>query len=156
MKHKGEIMNKIIPSVIAMLLFAVGFSSSAPADTPKERVQLTYIVASNTGNDFNLDNDAYRDQMMKLFSYTSYQQLDRDLVELARAEREKVALPDGYELLLTYQGADRDRYMLQAVIRKGGQVYVDTVLSVLKPGVVFLGGPPTDQGDLIIILEMGF
>lgn len=150
-------MKKIIPSMILVMAAVLTvLPQTVSAQDARERVQLTYIVASNTGTDFNLDNDAYRDQMMKLFSYTSYQQLDRALVELSRSEREKIALPDNYELLLTYQGADRDRYMLQAVIRKDGQIYVDTVLSVLKPGVVFLGGPPTGSGDLIIILEMGF
>ena len=149
-------MKKIIPSMIMAGVLIWVSAGIVHAESNKERVQLTYIVASNNGTDFNLDNDAYRDQMMKLFSYTSYQQLERSLVELERSKREKVVLPDNYELLLTYQGAEQNRYMVQAVIRKDGNVYVDTVLSVLKPGVVFLGGPPTSNGDLIIILEMGF
>ena len=31
--------------------------------------------------------------------------------------------------------------------------YLDTVLAILKPGVVFLGGPPVQKGVLIIVLE---
>ena len=119
------------------------------------RVHVTVLTASNEGSDFNLDNDEYRDQLIKLFSYHSYNQSNKFFVDLEKGVRQKTQLPDGYELMLTLQGEENGRVLVQALIRKGGQQYVDTVLSILKPGVVFLGGPPAGQGSLIIVLETG-
>jgi len=120
-----------------------------------ERVMVTVLVASNQGTDFNLDNDAYRDQLIKLFSYKSYSQKDQVVVRLERTKREKVSLPGGYELLLLLQDEQSGKLMVQAVIRKGETTYLDTIMSILKPGVAFLGGPPAEGGVLILVLESG-
>ena len=132
------------------------FRAAHAAGMPTARVQVTVVTASNEGSDFNLDNDSYRDQMIKLFSYRSYHQTKQFLADLSRAERSKIDLPEGYELWLTLQDEEKGRILIQAVIRKENEQYVDTVLSVLKPGVVFLGGPPVEKGALIIVLETGF
>ena len=121
-----------------------------------ERMRVTILIASNQGSDYDLVNDAYRDQLIKLFSYSSYHETGSFFRNLKKAEREKVDLPEGYELVLTLQGKEKDRVFVQALIRKQGTQYVDTVLSILKPGVVFLGGPQVAVGSLIIILEAGF
>ncbi len=119
-------------------------------------IHVTVLVASNEGSDFNLVNDAYRDQLINLFSYKSYQQKDDIKIHLQKSKREKIQLPDGYEMILTLQGVEKDRVLVQAIIRKNGQQYVYTVLSLLRPGVVFLGGPPAENGSLIIVLETSF
>lgn len=122
------------------------------ADT--SRIHVTILEASNKGTDINLENDVYRDQLLNLFSYTAYEQVNKLFVDLLKAERTSVSMPGGYELFLTLQGEDAGRISLQAVIRKGTDQYVDTVLTLLKPGVVFLGGPPAGEGKvLILVLE---
>jgi len=121
-----------------------------------ERTMLTYIVASNEGRDFDLDNDAYRDRLLSLFSYTSYHQVDQAVIELEKNEPQTVDLPGGYEMMLDLQTIENDRRQIHAIIRGGGAVYLDTVLSVMKPGVLFIGGPTTPEGVLIIVLEIGF
>jgi len=137
-----------------MLLFF--FCSPSEQLQAAERINLTYIVASNEGTDIDLDNDAYRDEMIRLFSYSSYRQLDQRAVELESQQPQTVSIPEGYELVLTVRESQPERNTVQAVIRKGGQTYVDTVLTLVKPGVFFLGGPPAEKGALIIVLEMGF
>lgn len=122
------------------------------ADAPV-RVKGTIITASNNGSDYDLDNDAYRDQLIKLFSYTRYHQIDQFSTQLQKAERQKITLPGGYELVLTLLEQEGDRTLIQALIRKDGTQYVDTVLSILGAGVAFLGGPPVEEGVLIIMLE---
>lgn len=152
-------MLKLVKKICLLMLilgFFVGRFEMAHASDEVERVTLTYIVASNEGSDVNLDNDAYRDELIKLFAFSSYNQVDRAALELTRSQRQTAPLPSGYEMTLTYQGVEKGRYLVHALIRKDGVSYVDTVLSVLKPGVVFLGGPRTDKGELIIVLEMGF
>ena len=59
-------------------------------------------------------------------------------------------------LILTLQDVDKKRIQVQAVIRKGNVQFMDTVVSILRPGVVFLGGPPAQEGVLIIVLETTF
>ena len=120
------------------------------------RVTVTALIASNQGSDFNLTNDAYRDRLIKLFSYTAYEQTFVSSESLKRTERNKIALDGGYELVLTLLGIEKERMTVQALIRKGADQYVDTVLSIMRPGVVFLGGPPVGEGVLIIVLETGF
>ena len=120
------------------------------------KANVTILVASNEGNDFNLVNDAYRDELIKLFSYTSYNQVDAVRRDLVREVPQKITLPDGYELLLTLQGKENGRLEVRALIRKEGLQYVDTILAILTPGVVFVGGPPVKKGALIIVLETGF
>ena len=117
---------------------------------------ITILVASNQGSDFNLVNDEYRDQLIKLFSYTSYNQVNATRRDLLKDVPQKVSLPEGYELSLILQGQENGRFQVQAIIRKDEVQYVDTVLSILQPGVVFVGGPEVAEGALIIVLETGF
>ena len=145
-------MKKTMTFVFCSLLIL--FQPSLRAAGPV-RVHVTVLTASNEGSDFNLDNDEYRDQLIQLFSYSSYNQSGMFFVDLEKAGRQKSNLPEGYELVLTLQGEEDGRVLVQAVIRRGNQQYVDTVLSILRPGVVFLGGPPVEGGSLIIVLETG-
>ena len=150
------IKKRLLP---ASLVFVSGLFAAFPLqaqEIPPVKANMTILEASNHGNDFNLVNDAYRDELIKLFSYTSYNQIDIVRRELKRSAREKFDLPEGYELILTLQGQERGRMQVQALIRRGGVSYVDTVLSILQPGVVFVGGPPVKKGALIIVLEIGF
>jgi hypothetical protein len=125
----------------------------AHADQGLEKILVTLITASDEGSDFNLDNDKYRDELIKLFSYHSYNQKNQTLLDLKKAEHQIVSLIEGYELVLTLQGDEKERVIVQALVRKDGKVYVNTVMSILKNGVVFLGGPTTNEGALILILE---
>ena len=130
------------------------------------RVILTVLAASNEGSDFNLDNDAHRDKLIQLFSYTAYQQIDQSQVSLNHTEFRTIPLLDGYELGLTLQGQEGKNHLIRALIDKGSEQHLDTVLSIPKgesnrrtggigkPGVVFLGGPPTAKGDLVIVVEV--
>jgi hypothetical protein len=120
------------------------------------QVHMSLIVASNEGSDFNLVNDEYRDQLLQLFSYTSYNQLDDKLAHLELSQPQTLELPDGYQLTLTLQNIEKGRVLMKAEIKKEGKQYLDTVVSILRPGVVFLGGPSAQGGTLIIVLETGF
>ena len=145
-------------SVLCLLALLAGSWNVAALAQGAEttRVLVTVLHASNEGNDFNLENDAYRDELIKLFSYTSYRQIGARSASLKKTVPEKVMLPGGYELLLTYQGDENGRMLVHALIEKGGEQYVNTVLSSVGGGVVFLGGPPLENGVIIIVLEMGF
>ena len=141
------------------LLWTVPFiclSAGAPFAAAEERVLVTVLAASNQGTEMDLDNDAYRDEMIRLFSYSSYIQLDQKELFLKTGETSGVVLPGEYEMLLTLQGTENDRRRVHAMVRKGDTAFADMVLLIRKPGVAFLGGPPLEKGDLIIVLEMGF
>lgn len=147
---------RLTPGRLLLILASGLFLLTTNASAAGERVTLTFIIASNQGRDINIDNDAYRDQMIKLFSYSSYQQIGRQAVELEPQKTETASIPGGYDLMLTLKGTVQQRNTVQAVIRKDGKTFVDTVLTLTKPGVFFLGGPPAENGALIIVLEMGF
>ena len=138
--------------VMFSLLLGSSLVSDAFADTAVP-LHVTILSASQGGSDFNLDNDAYRDQLIQLFSYRSYQQKKDLNVDLKKGERVLVPLSDGYELILTLQDQENGRIHVQALIRKGREQYMDSVLAILTPGVVFLGGPSVSEGTLIIVLE---
>lgn len=147
-------MKKLLFVWAAFLMVLAPAASVRAEETAK--VHIAFLVASNEGNDFDLINDDYRDQLLKLFSYTSYKQIEDVLKDLERSKREVIELPDGYQLILTLQDVAKGRVQIQAMVRKGNQQYLDTVVSILRPGVVFLGGPPAQGGTLIIVLETGF
>ncbi len=148
-------MKKIYPVLFFIFVSILFFPSHIFAGNDSVKVKVTVLKASNEGSDFDFDNDAYRDQLVKLFSYKSYHQLDVKGVELKKADRSIISLPEGYELVLTYQGSEGSRIMVQALVRKNTTQYVYTVLSIQNPGVVFVGGPEVEKGVLVIVLETG-
>jgi hypothetical protein len=149
-------VKKILSVWLSFLLI-----SAAPAhaaDTAvAEKVKATVLIASNEGVDSTPIRDAYRRELIKLFSYTAYSQAgDEKTLTLEKDKRETLNLPGGYKFILTLQSAERNRMQVQAVIQKGSVQYMNTVVSILKPGVVFLGGPSAKGGVLIIVLETQF
>ena len=138
------------------LTFIFSFSSRGFSSSESIKVKVTILQASNEGSDFDFDNDAYRDQLIQLFSYKSYHQLDVKGMTLEKAARSVLQLPEDYELVLTYQGSEGGREMIQALVRKNTTQYVYTLLSIQNPGVVFVGGPTVKDGVLVIVLETGF
>ncbi len=120
------------------------------------RMIVTMVVASNEGSDFNLDNDAYRDKLLKLFSYSSYTQKDLKKLDMTLGETQSLDLLEGYALQLTLKEDKGSSIVARAVITKNNKSYIDTELSIAKPGVFFMGGPTLSTGDLILILENGY
>lgn len=148
----------MIKKWMLLLVFATltTFFSAEQAFAASVKVTATVLVASNEGSDFDLDNDAYRDKLIDLFSYKSYKQLDAQNLDLEQSNGVNLDLIDGYVLHMTYQGTENDRVLIQADIRKGGKEFVDTVLAIHPPSAAFLGGPPVSEGTLIIVLETGY
>lgn len=136
---------------LCSLFLTLPFNSAFSQTT--HPIIITVLGASNEGSDFNLDNDAYRDKLIKLFSYKSYNQLTQQKVSLSNSETQKLILPQGYELSLSLKAEEQGKILIQASILKENQKFLDTSLSILKPGVVFLGGPPIEKGDLVLVLE---
>ena len=139
-----------------LLLLLGAVSPSAQAAEEPLRLITTVIIASNEGSDFNLDNDIYRDKLFQLFSYTAYEQVDQFETLPTKGKRHAESLLEDYELVLTLQRNEDKRVTFQAVIRKERVIFLDTVLSMAKPGVVFVGGPSVGGGDLILVIEAGY
>ncbi len=146
---------KALTRVMCLSFFALGLMTNMPLLEAghQARVVVTVLTASNEGADFDLDNDQYRDQLIKLFSYSSYHQQNQFAFEMNKAVRNHVELLEGYELTVTLQNRERDRILVEALIRKEGKQYVNTVLSIMHGGVAFLGGPMTSEGALILVIE---
>lgn len=147
-----KLLSKTLPLAAAFLTLIFSPSHAFAA----ERFTLTSIVASNEGTDFDLDNDAYRDQILQLFSYKSYKQVDEQVLSLEPGVASEQMIQGGYSLYLKLIGIENHQDRVHVLIKKDNMEYMDTVLTVEKPGVVFLGGPKVAEGDLIIVLEMGF
>lgn len=144
------ILKVLFVTGMATFLLSISFPASA---APAENVVVTVLTASYAGDDFNFDNDAYRDKLVQLFSYSSYEQENQLLIPLERSKRTKEMLPGDYELMLTLQDAKDNRMSLQVIIRKGDTIFLDTVMSIMKPGTLFIGGPKVEKGVLILVLE---
>ncbi len=128
------------------------FVSTLRAEAPVA-IKVTAISASNSGSDFDLENDAFRDQLIQLFSYKSYKQLKQFSVRLEGTKSETLTIPGGYELNLVLKAREDNKVRLHAVIQKEGKKFLDTEVSVFGAGPVFLGGPPVDSGNLILAIE---
>ena len=134
------------------LLILLPFGSSLHAEEVIV-AKITVIIASNNGNDFNLENDAYRDQLIKLFSYTSYKQVKEYSLKLEKVKQEVLVIPGDYEFVLTFRGRERGRTLIGALIQKGDRKFLNTDLAISGNGPVFLGGPPVDSGVLLLVIE---
>ena len=115
--------------------------------------KVTVIVASNQGSDIDLENDAYRDQLIKLFSYTSYQQTNQYSIRLEEGKQESLAISGGYELILSLYKKEKGRNVIRTMIQKDGKQVLNSELSLTGTGPVFLGGPPIESGDLLLVIE---
>lgn len=140
----------------ALCLLALIIHSNVATAQNSNRMIVTMVVASNSGNDFNLDNDAYRDKLINLFSYSSYVQKDLKKLDMSVGKTQNLDLLEGYNLELTLKHDDGNKILARAVIIKDHKIYIDTELSIAKPGIFFMGGPTLAAGDLILILEAGY
>ena len=140
----------------AAAFFLVFLIASPAFSGESAKIHTTILVASSNGQNAAPINEAYGAQLAELFSYSNYTQAGVSSQTLEKSKRVMVDLPDGYKLILTLQDVDKKRVQVQAVIRKGNIQFMDTVVSILRPGVVFLGGPPAQEGVLIIVLETTF
>ena len=147
----------MLKKIIAFFCLSVFFFqfSSGQAQT-SNRMIVTMVVASNAGSDFNLDNDVYRDKLLKLFSYSSYVQKEVKKLDMKVGKTQNLDLLEGYNLELTLKQDTGQKILTRAVIIKDHKIYIDTELSIERPGVFFMGGPTLKDGDLILILEAGY
>ena len=147
----------MLKKIIAFFCLSVFFFqfSSGQAQT-SNRMIVTMVVASNAGSDFNLDNDVYRDKLLKLFSYSSYVQKQVKKLDMQVGKTQNLDLLEGYNLELTLKQDTGQKILTRAVIIKDHKIYIDTELSIERPGVFFMGGPTLKDGDLILILEAGY
>lgn len=146
-------IQKIVTALcLSVFLLLPSFAQAQNSD----RMIITMVVASNEGNDFNLDNDIYRDKLMQLFSYSSYTQKNLTKIDMAQGTTQEIDLLEGYQLEITLKEDKGSSIVTKAVITKNDKIYIDTELSIAKPGVFFMGGPTLASGDLILILENGY
>jgi len=148
-----NMINKVLS---ALCLFVLLVQSPTAFAQTSNRMIVTMIVASNEGSDFNMDNDAYRDKLTKLFSYSSYIQKDIKKIDMKLNQTNNLDLLEGYNLELTMKDDTDSKIIARAVIIKDHKIYIDTELSIAKPGVFFMGGPTVSNGDLILMLENGY
>ncbi|HCM41933.1 MAG TPA: hypothetical protein PLY88_07720 [Candidatus Omnitrophota bacterium] len=146
-------LKKLTASICLLALLLIPSMTQAQNSN---RMIVTMVVASNNGSDFNMDNDAYRDKLTQLFSYSSYVQSDLKKLDMALGETQNLALLEGYNLSLTLKEDTGSSIVARAVITKDNKNYIDTELSIAKPGIFFMGGPTLSTGDLILILENGY
>ncbi len=146
-------IKKIAAGLCLVLLLA---QSPLARAQDSNRMIVTMVVASNEGKDFNMDNDAYRDKLTQIFSYSSYSQKDIKKIDMKLNQTNNLDLLDGYNLELTMKEDTGSKIIARAAIIKDHKIYIDTELSIAKPGVFFMGGPTLSTGDLILILENGY
>ena len=137
-----------IAAVLILVLCAPNLHAEKPI-----LIKVTAIVASNQGTDIDLENDAHRDQLIKLFSYSAYKQVSESSVSLSDASESAVSIPGEYQFSLKLLGEMGNQVLIRATIEKGGKRVLDTRVSLLGSSPLFLGGPPFDSGNLIIVIE---
>ena len=137
---------------LGVFLCVLSFGSTLQAESPVT-IKVTAIVASNSGSDFDLENDAFRDQLIQLFSYKSYKQVQQSSIRLDGAKDEVMAIPGGYELTLGLKTSENSKIRVHALLQKEGKRFLDTEVSIFGAGPVFLGGPSVDSGNLILAIE---
>lgn len=141
-----------IPAIVvfALLLFPP-FAAASP-DSPVG-IDVGVVVASNEGTAMDPALSSLKDKLSSMFSYSSYRMVDRLKRTLAVGETGEFGLPGNRSMRVTPVPAKGDKVRLAVQITEGSRNLLTTTLGLTRGGMVLVGGPPYQQGVLILIIS---
>jgi hypothetical protein len=134
---------------VAAVLIAVVAVGLAEAGE-RVAVQVATVLATNSGEHFDSQLAAMRQQLEKLPHYRSYQLVKRESRDVACGDAVDVEIPGGRFLRVVPKSIGGDRVSLNVLLRQDARSVVRTDVTVGPAGNVLVGGPRHGDGVLII------
>jgi hypothetical protein len=134
-------------TVVAALLGVVAVEAAA-----QERVALEVgtVLATNSRKHFDAQLASMRDQLERLFRYTSYQLVKQEQSDVSCGKPASFDIPGGRRLRVMPKQARGGRVSLNVALMKDSHVLMNTDLTLGKRGLIMVGGPRYENGVLII------
>ncbi len=137
-------------SLLTVLLLASG--TAVPAEAPVS-IDIGVAVASNEGTQIDPQLANLRAKLKAMFDYTSYRMLDRRRKTLAVGETGDFGLPGGRSMRVTPVPATGNKVRLAVQLMEGRRNLLTTTLGLSRGGMVLVGGPPYQNGVMILIIS---
>ena len=145
-------MRALLARMIALSAAAVllaGGAAAARADSGV-MLQVGTVLATNTGEHFDVQLTRLRPRLQKMFDYSSYRLVMEESRGVAWDDRVEFSIPGGHRLRIRAREPRAEQVALNLSLHHGDRTLVDTDFTVGNDGTVFLGGPRHENGVLII------
>lgn len=120
------------------------------------RIDVKTILASNKGGDIDPRLRDLVRELKSVFRYSSYQLLSRDRANLRMNRSERISLPGGRMMSITFKGLSGRRATLQLEIYKGKSQIFQTIIQLRNQSSVTVGGPEYRGGYLLFNIYNSF
>lgn len=138
----------LLPFVAALVVLPV----AAASGHAQERVALEVgtVLATNSSNQIDAQLASVRDQLERLFQYTSYRLVKQETSDVSCGKPASFEIPGGRRLQVMAKDTRGGRVSLNVALMKDRHVLMRTDLTLGKRGTIMVGGPRFENGVLII------
>lgn len=126
---------------------------AAPAFSAPVTLDIGVVLASNDGKEIDPALSEIKGKLSQMFKYTAYKLLDRQKKSAEPGQAVEMALPGNRTLKLVPEAPDakgKEKVALQ--IHEGAKSLLSTSLVLSKGGMVLVGGPKHQNGELILFI----
>lgn len=137
--------------VVGSLCPTLALADEAKPDTVQLRVGC--VLASNTGQEYDVRLQELRPRFARFFRYTSYYLVKESREKVSIGGRMIFEVPGGrYLMLLPKEQTSDGTILMKVVLLEGSRPIVNTSVSLKKHGTFLVGGPQTNDGALILAI----
>ncbi|HEY8517791.1 MAG TPA: hypothetical protein VIS07_19960 [Candidatus Binatia bacterium] len=149
-RARGAIAPRV--RVAGALTVAALLGTLAAEAAAQERVSLEVgtVLATNSREHFDAQLAGMRDQLQRLFRYSSYELVKQEQSDVSCGKPATFDIPGGRRLRVMPKQARGGRVSLNLALMKDSHVLMNTDLTLGKRGLIMVGGPRYENGTLII------
>jgi len=119
---------------------------------PAVEVRVGVVLANSTGQNFDSRLASLRRQFDSLLPYSSYQLIREERRQVGWQREAKFRLPGRRYMLVIPRDYKDGRVALNVMLVQGARTIVNTAVALRNNGTFLVGGPPHQDGVLIIAI----
>ena len=129
-----------------------GSDANARANAPKIGFRVDSVVASDTNEGIDPQLTPMAPRLHSLFSYSTYHLINHQEQQTPMGTLILFNLPGGRILHVQPRGMDGDMIAMELILFQGEQPLMTTDLKMRNHGLLMVGGPRYEQGELILTI----
>ncbi len=150
-----ELWNKRVALLTALFFGSLVFCNQPAYAQDEDTANITVTVALAVPGGTSVDPKLgeIHKELTSVFRQSSYEQLDEMQFSLDLGGRQTQSLPGGSQLTVQYTGGSGGMVRLNVQITEDGTTALDTNFSISKGGTIIVGGPPYQNGNLVLAIR---
>lgn len=136
---------------LPVLLLPAGVGG-AEQKLPRVQLRIGTILASNESEDFDAKLSKMKNQL-EVIKYSSYRLIKEESQRVEWRANAIFEIPGGRSLVVIPQEYRNQRLALKVRLLEGEKPLLDTTVRLRNRGYFLLGGPPHEQGVLILSIS---